>query len=731
MTSPRFYHLSTSLNGSLLRRETLSGVEYIVVPCVSKLGDNVEWPINSKTPEFIPASVLSLATENRNNRPVVMGHPQDDAGNYISANDPQVLAKYAYGFMFGAKFTDDLRVCVDIWLDPERAKIVGKDAERVIERLLAGETVEVSEGDYVLSEIEEGTWNGKKYGAKWIACWSDHLATLREDEIGACSIEDGCGALRASQGVESKLSVAVSLNSKSPGLDGPPGSPGSPAVGVAAPTLEDDPSRASSAGGELTQADSITVSMLAQARRPTFSGTETSPWSKPTFADYIRYLYNGDEPPTSVGKCSSDLKRSIAAHSLLGDASANNFSDLTFYPVVNPSTGHLNERALRDVLAGKGSSSLSDSALSSAQDMATRLLNSEFSSNLPVPDKKVEVSSFMDKKKESLFRRMISSMGEMLKSSMSNNDLRWKLYKAIKEVDAGISFVHDEDVAAGTVLYCVIIRVGGDYWEDGESEYHNYQRTFSIDDNQQVTINDDRVEVEWYQGWKPLAEATPAPAVEISASTEENLAASGASVSKCGCQKEGGKVTMNRKEVISRLSASGGPFAGNAAALEAMNDAGIQALDSAYPATTLASAPTVPAEAPVLPTTAPTTPPTPAVASPVVSLSQADYAAMKAASDAYTSQQAAVKSALVTSLVSAQKEFTEVELQAMEVSSLEKLARVSGVVSCGGGSGNASYLGLPVPANSAKPALRELPDPLGLKVHGLRPDGLKLTDTTN
>lgn len=681
----RLIHLSVSANGAELRSATLNGINYIVCPVISKLGDNVEWPINAPCPELIPASVLSLSIADRNNRPVVMGHPRDELGNYISANDPAVLERLCFGFTFSARFEDG-KVKSEMWLDPLRAAQVGPDAVGVITRLQAGQMVEVSEGDYVLTETREGEWNGKAYGAVWVACWADHLATLREDQKGACSIEDGCGALRTSQGM----------------------------------------------GASMAYID-IHVSALAQARKPTYTGTESTPWTKPTFADYIKYLFNGDEAPTSISKCSADLLRRISSHSLLGDPNATNFQDLTFYPVVNPSTGYLNENALRGVVAGKGSSGLSDSALTSAQEMATRLLNSEFSANIPPKEPKVEASE-MDKKKESIFKRVISSMAESLRNSMSNNDLRWKLYKAIEKVDPAISFVHDEDVATGIVLYCTVVRLG-DIWSDGDYEYHSWQRTFTVDDNENVTVNDDALEVEWYTGWKPLGEATPAPVLETTASA--------ATTESCGCHKPKGDENMNRASVIARLSASGGPFAGNKAALEAMNDAGLDNLDKAYPVkaeeekgnpdlpatpanpnppTTPATTPT-PTNLPATHSNPPASEDTPQAQQQTVSISRDELAKIMASANAFEAQQQAKKAQLVTSLATVQTAFTMPDLQAMEMPVLEKMAQAFKLDQP---QTQASYIALPVNSANNRPALRELPDPLGLKAHSLRPDGKQI-----
>lgn len=202
---------------------------------------------------------------------------------------------------------------------------------------------------------------------------------------------------------------------------------------------------------------------------------------------------------------------------------------------------------------------------------------------------------------------------------------------------------------------------------------------------------------------------------------------------------------MNRVSVINRLSASGGPFAGNKAALEAMSDGGLEELEKTYPENKATDTPATPASPaspnpPVVPATPVNTPPstpvnnpTPAgtegsVATETVSISRDDYAKIVAAANAYQAQQDARKASLVTSLSAAQAEFTSADLQAMEMATLEKMGKALKVEQPA--QAQPVYAGLPIPTLNTKPALRELPDPLGLKVHGLRPDG-KLIEKTN
>jgi hypothetical protein len=662
--SQRLVYVRSSVDGSLLRTASLNGTSYLVVPCVSKLGDNVEWPVNAPYPELVPAEVLSLAAHMRNNRPVVMGHPQDVTGEYISANTPEILAKYAFGHVFNARFdSGSNKILCDLWLDPAKAQSVGPDAESVITRLQAGQMVEVSEGDYVAVDETPGVWiDGRKYGAKWVLCFPDHVAALREDEIGACSIEDGCGALRASQGFGAIPALRV--------------------------------------------ATGIRISALSQARRPSYTGTETSTWSRPSFADYIRYLYNGDSAPASVSQCSTELKRSIAAHTLLGDPEASNFGDLSALPVVNPATSYLNENALRAVLAGRGLSGLSDSAVNSAQEMCRRLLNSEFSANLeaaagslkPNPnsfsDLDSEVYRMSTKSKPNLFKRLfasISALPQTIRDAMSNNELRSKLYEAISKVEPGLYYVEDEDPDTRTVVY--MTRVIYDTY-DYRAESFWWQRTYEMDSAGNVTLNDDRQAVEPAMVWKPA---------EAEAQTETpgmNTAVAGNP--GCGCQNTGGEivtVTVNRSAVVARLSALP-EFASRTESLNSMSDQTLADLDKAFPVVVSPAAPVpvvgetqTPSPNPALTPVAPAEPANAASSSGSVSISREEHAELQA----YRAAQAERKSALVTSLAASQAAFSAHDLQAMDLGQLEKLAQLPGVgINAAIGVGTSTFVVPPV-----------------------------------
>lgn len=629
----RYVELRSMADGSLLRMATFNNVEHIVVPIVTAVGDNVWWPANAPTPEFVPASVLAAHAFSRNNRPVVMGHPKS-GGEYVSANDPEILEEYGFGHMFASSFANG-RIVVEAWLDPVKAEQVGPAAVSVCERLRAGEQVEVSEGDYVVTKVEKGQFNGKQYGAVWVSAVSDHLAMLHEGDVGACSNEMGCGGPR----------VAVLRAS----LDG--------SFGAAKAATSIDPD------GKPT----MRISALSQARRPTFTGTESVRWSKPSLADYVKYLDNSSEPPKTVGQCLTELKEKIAAHTLLGDPSASSFADLSSFPVVNPANDKLNERALRAVLVGRGSSAdVSDTALASAQEIARRLLNSEFSVSISASEGTNTMKN--GETKNNLFKRMLAS----IRSAVSNNDLRWNLYKALCEIQPGVAFVEDEDVDTKIVTYCVIIRYG-DYY-DSEMEYHYFQRGFDYDADANITLAANATEVEFVTGWEPVADATTATTIpEITAAAA------------CGCANEKGDKTMKptvsqaQKDFVNRLIVSSvSPFEeSDRGMLESMTEDKLKSLVDAYkePEKVVEKAVAGPAvETPAVTASAASA----SAVSPAPGqrvLTEDEYSALKTAADAFQRQQQARRGHLVTSLKAAcGNAFTEADLNALDTHTLEKLA---------------------------------------------------------
>jgi len=215
--------------GAEIRFASYQGVEHLVVPVVAMVGNSIVWPINAPAPEFVPVEALAVAPANWNGRPVLPDHPVID-GHRVSANDPRILESQCFGQTFNAHM-DGLSLAMEAWLNPSRAKAVGRDAERVIERARTKDLIEISIGAFIVAEAAEG----QQYAAIWREILSDHLAMLPEGAIGACSNEMGCGAPRVARAHRvTARGLELVPDSKEPQMSKPASSTAAAASGAAA-----------------------------------------------------------------------------------------------------------------------------------------------------------------------------------------------------------------------------------------------------------------------------------------------------------------------------------------------------------------------------------------------------------------------------------------------------------------------------------------------------------------
>lgn len=177
------------------RWQQYRGRRHLVVDVVALKGNIVIRGLLSTGDEFIPADVLAAAPAGFAGRPVVNYHPDG------IANDPDIYESDVYGIVFNSRFdTRTNSLVMEAWLDEQRVREIGGDAEESFDALVAGEMVEVSVGAWVWLEDRIGTApNGQRYSQSWVSWVPEHLAVglQRHGGVGACSIDTGgCGANR-------------------------------------------------------------------------------------------------------------------------------------------------------------------------------------------------------------------------------------------------------------------------------------------------------------------------------------------------------------------------------------------------------------------------------------------------------------------------------------------------------------------------------------------------------
>lgn len=293
------------------------GEKHLIVPVVMMV-EGVH--AGSHGPLYHPAEELGKIPESWNGIPVVVYHPEDERGFYVSANSPELVDERVIGRVYNTRFEDG-KLKAEAWINENRAAQV---APEILKLLREGKAVDVSVGVFTDDDMIPGEWKNEKYIGVARNHRPDHLAIL-PNERGACSLEDGCG-------------LGVNENEKD--------------------------------GGDKS---------VVNVYKLVYNGTESTAWSGVTLKDFGVDGRWEDLP--------RDERAKIAAHFLIGDADAETFEDLKF-PVVNPRTGKLNERALRAVIGGRGAQvkDVSPEVRKQARKKAYELLNDEFDLELEVPD---------------------------------------------------------------------------------------------------------------------------------------------------------------------------------------------------------------------------------------------------------------------------------------------------------------------------------------------------------
>lgn len=178
--------ISFTINARTARRASLHGREHLVVPTVLIVPGVLN---GSRGPLLYEARDVAASVDAWNGMPVVVYHPQSGA---TSARSPQVSDKQKVGEVYNTRI-DKGRLVADVWIDVARAQKVDR---RVLDSVESGRPLEVSTGLLVdqVPARNGSHLNGKAYWSIARNFRPDHLAIL-PDQVGACSIKDGCGML--------------------------------------------------------------------------------------------------------------------------------------------------------------------------------------------------------------------------------------------------------------------------------------------------------------------------------------------------------------------------------------------------------------------------------------------------------------------------------------------------------------------------------------------------------
>lgn len=178
---------TTSNENYTIRHTTHQGKPFIVVPVIMMV-EGVHR--GSHGPLLHTIEDLGKFPGSWDGIPIVIDHPQDEEGNYISANSPEIIDTRTVGRTYNT-FVEGTRLRSEAWLNENDLRQISPDVLASLER---NEIIEVSVGVFTEDERLDtnGDWNGEEYSAIARNHRPDHLALL-PGGTGACSVEDGCG----------------------------------------------------------------------------------------------------------------------------------------------------------------------------------------------------------------------------------------------------------------------------------------------------------------------------------------------------------------------------------------------------------------------------------------------------------------------------------------------------------------------------------------------------------
>jgi len=200
-TNYRFLNVQVEPDPDAIRTEEVRGDSYLVAPVVAV----AEGVLNGG---FLPFGEIQASAPGWNGVPLTVNHPEGDDGEFVPANQSDVLEEYQIGRFLNAEADGDGRkLAGELWIKmasvkwlTENVDDLGDEAKQTVEMLENGDPLEVSTGYWHGVEDESGEFGGQSYEEVQIDLLPDHLAVLPNAE-GACnwdgdSTTSGCGAPR-------------------------------------------------------------------------------------------------------------------------------------------------------------------------------------------------------------------------------------------------------------------------------------------------------------------------------------------------------------------------------------------------------------------------------------------------------------------------------------------------------------------------------------------------------
>jgi hypothetical protein len=181
-----FEFLTFNFSGAV-RTETFNGRKFtvakgtLIVPGVLN---------GSSGALYYDAKDVEKSADRWNGMPITYNHIRNDQGEYVYARkNPKLLAKYQLGTVYNTEFVNN-KLDTELWFDDE---LTNRIDPRLLPKIRAGKKQELSTGlGTTNTPTANGNFNGTPYTHRASDYNPDHVAILT-NEVGACSVRDGCG----------------------------------------------------------------------------------------------------------------------------------------------------------------------------------------------------------------------------------------------------------------------------------------------------------------------------------------------------------------------------------------------------------------------------------------------------------------------------------------------------------------------------------------------------------
>lgn len=176
-------------NATPARRERLHGRDYLVAPATLIVPGVLA---GSQGALLYPPDEVARDPQAWNGVPLLHYHPTRN-GVSVSGRDPEILGSQQLGVVYRARARPGGPLRAEAWFDVELTRQVNPS---LLGRLLGGRPVELSTGLWTenVPAPAGSHYRGRPYTHVARNYRPDHLAVL-PDQVGACSLQDGCGIL--------------------------------------------------------------------------------------------------------------------------------------------------------------------------------------------------------------------------------------------------------------------------------------------------------------------------------------------------------------------------------------------------------------------------------------------------------------------------------------------------------------------------------------------------------